>query len=63
MRYAMLNSLKSVFRKMPMQEPNEGIGITWKLFLESTGQQGAVGSGKGKMVRNNMMVKFVESAK
>lgn len=63
MRYAMLNSLKSVFRKIPMQEPNEERTITWKLFLESTGQQGAVGSGRGKMIRNNMMVKFVESAK
>lgn len=45
-----------------MQEPNEGLGITWVLLLESTGQGGAVGSGKGKMVRNNT-VKSVENAK
>lgn len=45
-----------------MQEPNEGLGITWVLLLESTGPGGAVGSGKGKMVRNNT-VKSVENAK
>lgn len=47
---------------MPMQEPGGGISITWLLFLESTGQGGAVGSEKGKMARNNM-VKCVENAK
>lgn len=45
-----------------MQEPNEGLGITWVLLLESSGQGEAVGSGKGKMVRNNT-VKSVENAK
>lgn len=44
-----------------MQEPEEGIGITRLLFLESTGQGGAVGSEKGNMGRNNM-VKSVENA-
>lgn len=57
----MLNSLQSIFRNIPMQEPGGGISITWLLFLESTGQGGAVGSEKGKMARNNM-VKFVENA-
>lgn len=59
----MLNSLQFVFRKIPIHDPNEGTGITWKLFLESAGWGGAVGSGKEKMVRNNIMVKSVESAK
>jgi len=57
----MLNSLQSVFRNIRMQEPGEGIRITWLLFLETAGQGGAVGSEEAKMARNNM-VEFVENA-
>lgn len=57
----MFNNLQSIFINIPMQEPGEGISITWLLFLQRTGQRGAVGSEKRNMARNNM-VKFVENA-